>query len=674
MQELEELFSERMKSGETLQNAVYQTLRRAILERRLGETVTENQIAASLSVSRTPVREALQRLGNEGLVEIAHGKRIRVRKFTEKDAADAAAVLTGLLKTAVGFCIHTAGEGTERLSEAAELMEFYCGKGDIKEMNRLAAGFYLAVAEASGNRWLSDMVRSLIDYTDELRERSFAPPGCLAEALSEYRELSSLIQGRKQKEALECAERHLNRVFAVEEIEPSAGAEENLGEPESLTGETADGETGREETAPAEEGPLSVPEDRAAGDLEAETEAAAGGNRMLVLICNVGSTSLKYKLFDMPSETVLVDGRMERVGRKDGIFTYKNLKSGYTERLESVALPTYTEGINLFLKFLTSADKGAIKSVREIGAVGFKTVLSRGYNGIHELTEPVVEGMRQMVSVAPAHNPPYIEAIGKFKEILPGTLLVGAFETGFHTTIPKEARIYSTPYEWYEKYGFERLGYHGASHAYIAGQVRRRAGARFHLISCHLGGSCSVCAVKDGKSIDTSFGFSLQNGIPHANRIGDVDPYIFPYLMKNYGMSLDDIMTQMDKKGGLLGISGVSNDLREIEAAADGGNERAKLAIDVFCYSIVKYIGSFYAALGGLDYIAFTGGIGEHSARIRAQILKRVAHFGIDLDEAKNRSDAEEITTPSSKVKALVIPANEELGIARGVYERFGSR
>ena len=392
---------------------------------------------------------------------------------------------------------------------------------------------------------------------------------------------------------------------------------------------------------------------------------------MLVLICNVGSTSLKYKLFDMPSETVLVDGRMERVGRMDGIFTYQNFKSGYTEKLESVALPTYTEGINLFLKFLTSADKGAIQSVREIGAVGFKTVLSKGYNGIHELTEPVVEGMRQMVSVAPAHNPPYIEAIGKFKEILPGTLLVGAFETGFHTTMPKEARIYSTPYEWYEKYGFERLGYHGASHSYIAGQVQRRAGEKFNLISCHLGGSCSVCAVKDGKSIDTSFGFSLQNGIPHANRIGDVDPYIFPYLMKNYGMSLEDILKQMDKKGGLLGISGVSNDLREVEAAADGGNERAKLAIDVFCYSIVKYIGSFYAALGGLDYIAFTGGIGEHSATVRAKVLGRVAHFGIELDEAKNKGGAGEITKPTSKVKALVIPANEELGIARGIFEKF---
>ena len=284
----------------------------------------------------------------------------------------------------------------------------------------------------------------------------------------------------------------------------------------------------------------------------------------------------------------------------------------------------------------------------------------------------MIAAMEEYVSVAPAHNPPYIEAIKKFKEILPGRLLVGVFETAFHTTIPLERKMYAIPYEWYEKYGIQRLGFHGASHGYISRQVKKRVGGKFKLISCHLGGSGSLCAIEDGKSVDTSFGFSLQTGIPHANRAGDLDAYIIPFLL-GQGLSMDEILKGIDKTGGLLGVSGISNDLRDIEEAAQGGNERARLAIDVFCESIVKYIGAFYAVLGGLDYLVFTGGIGENSSVIRHKICNRLTHLGVELDEAANTQGSKDriISSNYSRVKVSIIPTNEEVGIAQDIFDNF---
>ena len=336
-------------------------------------------------------------------------------------------------------------------------------------------------------------------------------------------------------------------------------------------------------------------------------------------------------------------------------------------------MPSYTEGINLFLKLLTDKEKGAIASIDEVQAIGFKTVIAKGYYGIHELTDDVIAAMEAYISVAPAHNPPYIEAIRKFKEILPGRLLVGVFETAFHTTIPLARKMYAIPYEWYEKYGIQRLGFHGASHGFISRQVKARAGEKFKLISCHLGGSGSLCAIEDGKSVDTSFGFSLQTGTPHANRAGDVDAYLIPYLL-DQGLTMAEILKGIDKNGGLLGISGISNDLRDIELAAEQGNERAQLAIDVFCESVVKYIGSFYAVLGGLDYLVFTGWIGENSTIVRQKVCARLAHMGIELDEAANAVRGAKdrvISTDSSKVKVCIIPTNEEVGIAQDIVDNF---
>ena len=327
---------------------------------------------------------------------------------------------------------------------------------------------------------------------------------------------------------------------------------------------------------------------------------------MIVLVSNVGSTSLKFKLFDMPAERVLCEGRIERVGSlSDAIFSYRNLCGQHQEKLTGCCVPDYSSGIRMFLSRVTDPEVGVIADVGEVEAVGFKTVLAKGYYGVHELTDEVLDAMRAYLFVAPAHNAPYLEAIAQFRAVMPHARLVGVFETAFHTTIPLERRMYAIPYEWYERFGIMRMGYHGASHGYIAEQAKAK-----RLISCHLGGSCSVCAILDGKSVDSSFGFSLQTGVPHANRVGDLDPYVIPFL-QNEGMSEEEILAGLAKKGGLLGLSGVSNDLRAVSEAAGAGNERAALAIEVFAVSVIRYIGMYYAELGGLDKLVFTGGIGR---------------------------------------------------------------
>lgn len=386
---------------------------------------------------------------------------------------------------------------------------------------------------------------------------------------------------------------------------------------------------------------------------------------MKILVGNVGSTSLKFKLYDMADEKVLCEAKIERIGSTDSaIYAYKNMQTGYAIKEDNRDIPSYGIGIRCFVADMIEREKGVIRSLEEIDAIGFKTVLSKGYYGVHELTEDVMAGMQKSLFVAPVHNAAYLEAIGQFKQMFPNTRMVGVFETAFHTTIPIERRVYSVPYEWYEQYSLAKMGYHGASHSYIS-KACVQYGKAERVISCHLGGSCSICAIENGKSVDSSFGFSLQTGVIHANRCGDVDPYIVPFLLSE-GMPLDEILNGMSKRGGLLGLSGVSNDLREIENAADEGNARAKLAIDVFVYDIVKYIGSFFAELGGVDQLVFTGGIGENSARIRQMVCEKVQHMGILLDKGKNMSGkAGVISTPGSPTVITVIPANEELGVAQ---------
>lgn len=391
---------------------------------------------------------------------------------------------------------------------------------------------------------------------------------------------------------------------------------------------------------------------------------------MTILICNAGSTSLKFKLYDMPAETVLASGGVERVGSTDdAIYKYDNASRGVSLREEKQSVPDYETGIRRFLADVTDGERGAIGAVDAIERVGFKTVLSRGYYGVHELTEPVLQGMRDMYAAAPAHNGPYLAAIEALRGVLPEAMFVGVFETDFHRTIPLERCVYGVPYEWMEKYGVRRMGYHGASHSYVASLLNDWEGKKYRAVSCHLGGSGSICAIENGESRDSSFGLTLQTGLIHNNRVGAMDADIVYYL-RAQGLSDEEIQRGMTKDGGLKGISGVSSDLRYVLEAAEAGNERAKLAVDVYVTGIVRYIAAFAAELGGLDCLAFTGGIGENSDVIRKMVCGRLEQMGVRLSTRRNTKEKGDrrISKKRSRVRVYVIAANEELGVARKTY------
>lgn len=387
---------------------------------------------------------------------------------------------------------------------------------------------------------------------------------------------------------------------------------------------------------------------------------------MKILICNAGSTSLKFKLWEMPQFSALAEGRVERVGSDNAIFSYKCALGNISR--DGISIPDYTAGIRMFLDALSLSEFKMIDDLHEISAVGYKTVLSKDHYGVHELTEDVLDGMRAYFSVAPAHNGPYLEAISVFTSLLPDVKQVGVFETAFHRTIPEERCVFPIPYEWTEKYGIRRMGYHGASHGFIAERLKSYR----RVVSCHLGGSASICAILDGKSMDNSFGFSLQMGIPHASRTGDVDVYIVPYLLKQ-GLSLEEIYDGLGKNGGLKGISGTSGDMRDIEEAIAAGSARAELALKVLATHILRYIGAYSMEIGGLDAVAFTGGIGENSIRLRRMVLEGMQHLGLEIDSEANENGSGErcITIPGSKVAAFVIPANEEYMVVRETYKKL---
>ncbi len=393
---------------------------------------------------------------------------------------------------------------------------------------------------------------------------------------------------------------------------------------------------------------------------------------MKMMVCNAGSTSLKFKVYQMPEEKVLAVGGVERVGSlDDAVFKYSNAIEGKSITLSKVSIPSYQMGIEMFLSYLTEGEYKAFESIGEIKAVGFKTVLAKGYYGVHELDDDVLEGMREWYPLAPIHNKAYLESIAAMKSVLPGVRMIGAFETAFHTTIPIDRKMYGIPYEWYEKYGIQRLGFHGASHSYIASVLDKRLG-EYKAVSCHLGGSGSICAIENGKSVDTSFGLSLETGLIHAKRVGDMDPTIV-FFLEEMGLTKEEIKEALTNNGGLLGISGVSGDLRYIEKAAEEGNSRAKLALDVFIRGIIHYVASFAADMGGLDALVFTAGIGEHSPYIRRKVVELLSIFGLELDEKANEEGKEVISTPSSPVKIMVIPTDEEIVVARKCVEYISS-
>lgn len=387
---------------------------------------------------------------------------------------------------------------------------------------------------------------------------------------------------------------------------------------------------------------------------------------MNILICNVGSTSLKYQLFDMSkNEKVLAAGGAERVGAEKSSFYHTNKCTGESFRIESV-FPTHGEAISAMLDALLN---GCISSVSEISCVGFKVVHAKGVTGVQYLTEDVLQAMADFNSVAPAHNPPYIAAIRQFQQIMPDTPLVGSFETAFHANMPPEAYLYPIPLELSKKHTIRRYGFHGASLEYLSTWTAEKMGRNdLKLVCCHLGGSGSLCAVKNGISIDTTMGMSLQCGVLQNNRIGDMDPYIIFYLAEECGMTLHEIKTMLQTKSGLYGMSGgISNDLRDIQEAADAGNEDCANAVKAYAYGIKKYIGAYIAAMGGVDAIVFGGGIGKNSSSVRSQALHDLSCLGIHLDEKKNRDSnaGDDVSVSGSPVRIFVVDTNEEIIVAR---------
>ena len=390
---------------------------------------------------------------------------------------------------------------------------------------------------------------------------------------------------------------------------------------------------------------------------------------MKVLVLNCGSSSVKFQLLDMETETAIAKGIVEKIGTSSAILRYTpHTGRGVKEVLEVLDHET---AIELTLKTLTHGRYGVIKSTEEIGAIGHRVV--HGGERFAEsvlITDEVVEGIEACIQFAPLHNPHNLRGIKACAALLPGKDQVAVFDTAFHQNIPPYAYTYALPMALYRKLGIRRYGFHGTSHQYVAGKAAEVLGKPLkdcRLITCHLGNGASVTAVKGGVSVDTSMGFTPLEGLVMGTRCGDIDPALVPYLMEREGLSPDEVDALMNKYSGLLGVSETTNDMREIIAGAEEGNEQHRLALEIFCYRVRKYIGAYAVVLGGLDAVVFTGGIGEKSSLVRAKVCLELEAFGIALDEARNAAD--ETTISTGPVAVLVIPTNEELAIARETVE-----
>jgi acetate kinase len=382
---------------------------------------------------------------------------------------------------------------------------------------------------------------------------------------------------------------------------------------------------------------------------------------MRILIANPGSTSYKCKLYRVDDMALLFQATVERIGETNGISTF-SFHDGKPVS-STLPIPDYRTAVQMTLESLTKQ-----YPVDDVAAVGFKTVLAKGVTGCVELTEDVLKAMEEYRLLAPVHTDVYVKAIGVFKELLPSTPLVGLFETHFHTGIPPEAYMYGIPYEFYEKHGIRKYGFHGASHRYIGMRAGELFGAR-KVISCHLGGSSSVCAIRDGWSVDTSMGMSPQSGLLNAKRVGDFDPYALLYIMEKERLSVREIGDILMSRGGIYGISGTSGDFRDIEQAMARGDARAKLAFETFAYYVRRYIGEYLAILNGADCIVFTGGAGQKSVLLRKTILRDMENLGIVLEDERNQRNPVEglVSSDGSRIKLAIIPANEEYVVAQEV-------
>ncbi len=390
---------------------------------------------------------------------------------------------------------------------------------------------------------------------------------------------------------------------------------------------------------------------------------------MNVLVINCGSSSLKFQLINSDSEQVLAKGLCERIGI-DGSLTYQ--PEGGEKVKSDKAMPTHTEAIQFVIDALTDADTGVVKNLSEIGAVGHRVVHGgEKFASSVVITDEVKQAIEDCNDLAPLHNPANLIGINACQKLMPGTPMVAVFDTAFHQTMPEKAYMYGLPYEYYDKYKVRRYGFHGTSHSFVskrAAELVEKPYDQVKTIVCHLGNGASICAVENGKSVDTSMGLTPLEGLVMGTRSGDIDPAILEFISKKEGLDISGLMNMLNKKSGVFGLSNnLSSDFRDLEDGANSGNNEARIALEVFAYRVAKYVGSYVAAMNGVDVIAFTAGIGENSGTVRSSVLKYLGYLGISVYEEANKKRGEEIaiSTADSKVKVMVIPTNEELAIAR---------
>lgn len=390
---------------------------------------------------------------------------------------------------------------------------------------------------------------------------------------------------------------------------------------------------------------------------------------MKILVLNCGSSSIKYALYNMDDKSVMTSGGAERVGL-DGAFVKVKLPNGEKKTVMH-DIPEHTEGVKFIFSLLTDPEIGVIKDLNEIDAVGHRMVHGgEKFNKSVVLTGEVLKTFEECIDLAPLHNPANLKGVKAVSELMPGLPQVGVFDTAFHQTMPAHSYLYAIPYELYEKYGVRRYGFHGTSHRYVSKRVCDFLGvnpADKKVITCHIGNGGSIAAVDGGKCVDTSMGLTPLEGLMMGTRSGDIDGGAITFLEKKLGLDADGMSNLLNKKSGVLGITGISSDMREIESANDEGNERAKLALDMYSYRIKKYVGAYAAAMGGCDIIVFTAGVGENQASMREDVCKNMEYMGVKLDVEKNKTIRGEeaiISTPDSKVTVCVIPTDEELMIA----------
>ena len=389
---------------------------------------------------------------------------------------------------------------------------------------------------------------------------------------------------------------------------------------------------------------------------------------MKILVVNAGSSSLKYQLIEMDNESVLAKGVCERIGQQGSVLVHRG--KGEEVRIQG-AMPTHSEAIKMVLDALVDKNYGVISDMKEIAAVGHR-VLHGGviFKESALVTDETLKQIESNIDLGPLHMPPNIMGIKACRAAMPHAPQVAVFDTTFHATMPDYAYMYAIPYDDYKDFKIRKYGFHGTSHLFVSGEAAKLMGRKdFKLVVCHLGNGASVSAVKDGKCVDTSMGLTPLEGLVMGTRSGDIDPAVIEYLMDKKGVDIHEATKYLNKKSGVLGVSGVSSDFRDLVAAMNDGNDRARLAIDMFSYRVKKYIGSYAAAMGGLDCVAFTGGIGEHTEIVREQVMNGLEFLGIDFDYDKNnnvpRGEITLLTKPASKVKVYIIPTNEELVIAR---------